>query len=114
MKKQAPISKASANSQCIALISGLAVGDPTGNPTQLSLMADYLTGMLGTTNEQQAASQVSAPVRIHYVKTYDKAKTEENAAHAIYSKWDHLYVAVSLYSLQLGMSTLPTYTHFWL
>ena len=104
MKLQTPISKASANSQCIALISGLAVGDPTGNPTQLSLMADYLTGMLGTNNEQQAASQVSAHMRTQYVKMYDKAKTEENAAHAIYSKRDYLCVAVRVYSLQCSLA----------
>ena len=36
----------------VALVSGLGVGDDAGDPLRLSLLVDYLTGLLGSNEEQ--------------------------------------------------------------
>lgn len=44
----------------VALLSGLGVGDENADPMPLSLVVDYLTGLLGSGEEQQRVSQVGA------------------------------------------------------
>ena len=43
----------------VALLSGLGVGDEGGNPQQLSLVVDYLTGLLGGAGEHGQLRRVS-------------------------------------------------------
>ena len=45
----------------VALLSGLGVGDEGGNPQQLALVVDYLTGLLGTASEHSRLRRVSQP-----------------------------------------------------
>ena len=42
----------------VALLSGLGLGDESSDPAPLSLVADYLTGLLGGAGEQVVAAQV--------------------------------------------------------
>lgn len=45
----------------VALVSGLGVGDDAGDPLKLSLLVDYLTGLLGSNEEQNnMVTKVSA------------------------------------------------------
>lgn len=60
MKPQPPLPQASRETKYVAFVSGLAVGDPAGNPTRLSMLLDFLTGMLGSSAEQDTASKVSS------------------------------------------------------
>ncbi len=42
----------------VALLSGLGLGDEASDPAPLSLVADYLGGLLGGAGEQNIAAQV--------------------------------------------------------
>lgn len=59
LRPQKPLPTKQEKSEYVALVSGLAVGDPSGNPSQISLLVDYLTGMLGSSTEQTMTSQAS-------------------------------------------------------
>ena len=58
LRPQPPLPQADRETKYIAFVSGLDVGDPAGNPTRLSLLLDFLTGMLGSSTEQATASKV--------------------------------------------------------
>ena len=42
----------------VALVSGLKVGGK-GDPVSLNLMTDYISGLLGSTTEQQFAAKIT-------------------------------------------------------
>lgn len=58
LRPQAAPRQSDAEAKYIAFVSGLAVGDPAGNPARLSLLLDFLTGMLGSSSDQATASKV--------------------------------------------------------
>lgn len=43
----------------IALVSGLGVGSPSSNPLAASLLVDFLTGQLGSAEEQKLCSRIA-------------------------------------------------------
>lgn len=51
----------------MALLSGLGVGDEGGNPQQLSLVVDYLTGLLGGASEHSQLRRVSPARQLQLV-----------------------------------------------
>ena len=59
LRPQRPLAQADRDAKYLAFVSGMAVGDPSSNPTRLSLLLDFLTGMLGSSTEQATASKVS-------------------------------------------------------
>jgi hypothetical protein len=58
MRPQPPLPHATKGSKYVAFLSGLAVGEPSGDPAQLSLLLEFLTGMLGSSPDQITASKV--------------------------------------------------------
>jgi len=45
----------------VALVSGLSMGDEAGEPARVSLLVDYLTGLLGSPAEQEQVAKVRTP-----------------------------------------------------
>lgn len=56
-KPQPPLAPSAEDDQYIALASGLHIGDEASNPTRISMLLDFLTGMLGSPPEQRMSSQ---------------------------------------------------------
>jgi len=46
----------------MAFLSGLAVGEATGDPAQLSLLLEFLSGMLGSSPDQITSSKAPSCV----------------------------------------------------
>lgn len=63
MRPQLPLRQPALDAKYIAFVSGLGVGEPSGNPARLSLLLDFLTGMLGSASEQRMASRVVLSTR---------------------------------------------------
>lgn len=57
-KPQPPLPSAEGEARYLALVSGLHVGEEAGSPARLALLIDFLTGMLGSSNEQALAARV--------------------------------------------------------
>ena len=60
MGPQSPLPEPSAggHDKYVALVSGLGLGLDGGNPLQLALLVDFLTGLLGGRDDQARAAQV--------------------------------------------------------
>lgn len=48
----------------VALVSGLGIGNSSGEPLGVSLLVDWLTGVLGTPEDNESAAQVPTMVFI--------------------------------------------------
>ena len=53
-----PEPSAGGHDKYVALVSGLGLGLDGGNPLQLALVVDFLTGLLGGRDDQARAAQV--------------------------------------------------------
>jgi len=59
MRPQPQLPRAAAGAKYVAFLSGLAVGEAAGAPAQLSLLLEFLTGMLGSPPDQTTSSRVT-------------------------------------------------------
>lgn len=55
---QLPLPEATGGDKYVALVSGLSVGDEAGEPARVSLLVDYLAGLLGSPPEQEQVAKV--------------------------------------------------------
>lgn len=59
MRPQPPLPPAGDTTRYVAFVSGLALGDAASDPSRVSLLLDFLTGMLGAPPEQATSAQAS-------------------------------------------------------
>ena len=59
-KPQPPLKHLGRGAQYVAFVSGLHIGDEASNPARISMLLEFLTGMLGSSPEQTTSSQVPA------------------------------------------------------
>lgn len=62
MQAQQPLPQPGGPDKYVALMSGLGVGDESGEQARLALLVDYLTGMLGGPPEQEQVAQACHPL----------------------------------------------------
>ncbi|CAL8463006.1 g2540 [Coccomyxa elongata] len=55
---QSPLPEATGGDKYVALVSGLSVGDEAGEPARVSLLVDYLAGLLGSPPEQEQVAKI--------------------------------------------------------
>ena len=63
LRLQKPVQSTGGTAHYVAFLSGLAIGEEADNPARVSLLLDFLTGMLGSMPEQITSSQVRAGER---------------------------------------------------